>query len=111
MSYDEALADRVRGLLTGAGAAEKRMFGGVAFLVHGHMAVAASSQGGLMVRVDPVEGERLLTQPGAEPMVMGGRPSMKGWLLVRGEALSEPSALQAWVERGVRYAQSLPPKH
>ncbi len=110
MSYDEALADRVRALLTDPRISEKRMFGGVAFLLAGHMAVAASSQGGLMVRVDPVEGERLLTEPGAEPMAMGGRPAMKGWLLVRGATLAEQSALEIWVERGIRYAESLPPK-
>lgn len=109
MSYEEALADRVRALLAGPQTAEKRMFGGVAFLFAGHMAVAASSQGGLMVRVDPVEGECLLTEPGAEPMIMGGR-AMKGWLLVRGATLADPSALEAWVERGIRYAESLPPK-
>ena len=110
MSYDAELADRVRSLLTGSGTSERRMFGGVAFLLHGHMAVAASSQGGLMVRVDPVEGERLLTEPGVEPMRMGGRSAMKGWLLVSGDAVAEQSALAAWVERGIRYAQSLPPK-
>ncbi len=110
MSYDEALADRVRALLAGPRTAEKRMFGGVAFLLAGHIAVAASSQGGLMVRVNPVEGERLLTEPGAEPMIMGGRRAMKGWLLVRGATLADPSALEAWVERGIRYAESLPPK-
>lgn len=110
MSYDEALVERVRAFLTDPRIAEKRMFGGVAFLLAGHMAVAASSQGGLMVRIDPAEGERLLTEPGAEPMVMGGRPAMKGWLLVRGACLAEQPTLQAWVERGIRYAESLPPK-
>ncbi len=109
VSYDEALADRVRALLTDPQNDEKRMFGGIAFLVAGRMAVAASSQGGLMVRLDPGDAERLLTEPGAEPMVMGSRAAMKGWLLVRGDTLTDPAALKAWVERGVRYA--LPPKH
>ncbi len=110
MSYDEALAHRVRALLVDQQMSEKHMFGGIAFLVAGHMAVAASSQGGLMVRVDPVDGERLLTEPGAEPVVMGSRPAMKGWILVRGATLADPPALAAWVQRGLRYAQSLPPK-
>ncbi|MBW3639002.1 MAG: TfoX/Sxy family protein [Actinobacteria bacterium] len=110
MPYDEALADRVRSLLIDQQVSKKRMFGGIAFLVAGHMAVAASSQGGLMVRVEPVAGERLLTEPGAEPVVMGSRPAMKGWVLVRGVTLTDPVALEAWVQRGLRYVQSLPPK-
>lgn len=74
------------------------------------MAVAASGQGALMVRVDPVEGEHLLAEAGAEPMVMAGRPPMKGWILVQGDSLTAPSTLQAWVDRGLRYACSLPPR-
>jgi len=109
VAYDQALAERVRGLVARPGVAEKRMFGGLAFLLHGHLAVAASSRGGLLVRVDPAEGERLLTQAGAEPMVMSGRPT-RGWLHVRADAVAEQAALQTWVERGVRYAESLPPK-
>ena len=110
MSYDEALADRVRALLIDEQVSEMRMFGGIAFLVAGHMAVAVSSQGGLMVRVDPVDNERLLGEPGAEPVVMGSRPAMKGWILVRGATLADPVALAEWVRRGLRYVQSLPPK-
>lgn len=110
VTYDEALVERVRDLLAARRVVEKRMFGGVAFLLDGHMAVAAGSHGGLMVRIDPADSERLLAEPGAEPMVMGGRPAMKGWLVVHSADLADPAALQVWVARGVRFAESLPPK-
>ena len=109
MPHDEELAERLRELLDGQdGLTEKRMFGGVAFLLGGHMAVAASGQGGLMVRVDPARGDRLLDRPGAEPMVMRGRP-MTGWLRVDNDHLDH-DALHAWVDEGVSYVRSLPPK-
>ncbi len=106
MAYDEELADRIRGLVSGeAKVSEQKMFGGLAFLVNGNMAVAASGQGGLLVRVDPAESAELVAASGAEEMVMRGR-SMAGWLRVDpGE-----DELAAWVERGVAYARSLPPK-
>ena len=108
MTLDDDLADGVRALIGGdADVTEQRMFGGIAFLAGGHMAVAASGQGGLMVRVDPEETETLLEQPGAGPMIMRGRP-LEGWLRIDGEhALGD---LEPWVERGVAYARSLPPK-
>ncbi|HET7651383.1 MAG TPA: TfoX/Sxy family protein, partial [Acidimicrobiales bacterium] len=82
MAYDEELADRIRALVAGErGVTEKKMFGGLAFLVGGNMAVAASGQGGLLVRVDPAEGDRLVRTTKAEPMEMRGR-SMSGWLRV-----------------------------
>lgn len=110
MAYDEDLADRIRGLLADEpGVAEQAMFGGLAFLVGGHMAVAASGQGGLMVRVEPAETDALVEEPHAEPMVMRGRP-MQGWLRVADEGVSEEPALERWVARGVAYARSLPPK-
>ncbi|MBH0775695.1 TfoX/Sxy family protein [Nocardia bovistercoris] len=114
MAYDEELAERVRDLVdellaAAPEAVEKRMFGGLAFLVGGHMAVAASREGGLLVRVDPAEGDELLASTDARPMVMRGR-DLRGWLRVRGEAVREQPALRAWVERGVGYARSLPPK-
>jgi hypothetical protein len=84
------------------------MFGGLAFLVGGNMAVAASGQGGALVRVDPEEGDRLIETTAAEPMVMRGRP-MSGWLRVDASEL-EGDALAEWVERGVAYARSLPAK-
>jgi hypothetical protein len=106
MAYDEELADRIRALVPGD-AVEKRMFGGLAFLVGGHMAVAASSHGGLLVRVDPQDGfER---EPHAAPLEMGGR-SMAGWLRVDAEGVQGDEELATWVQRGVGYASSLPPK-
>ncbi|WP_431929260.1 TfoX/Sxy family protein [Amycolatopsis tucumanensis] len=109
MAYDHELADRVREQLSGVdGVREKRMFGGLAFLVHGNMAVAASSEGGLLVRVDPDEGERLLGE-GVQPMVMRGR-EMRGWLRVDAAVVRTAARLREWVTRGVSYAGALPAK-
>jgi hypothetical protein len=103
MAYDEALTSRIRELVP-KGTAEKKMFGGLAFLVGGNMAVAASGQGGLLVRVDPAESDELVRTTRAETMVMRGR-AMAGWLRVdAGDDLAE------WVARGVGYAGTLPPK-
>jgi TfoX/Sxy family transcriptional regulator of competence genes len=99
---DEAVAARVRELVPGA--VEKRMFGGIAFLVDGNMAVAASGRGGLMVRVDPVESDELVATTAAERVAMRGRP-LRGWLRVPAGDDLEP-----WVERGVAYARTLPAK-
>jgi TfoX/Sxy family transcriptional regulator of competence genes len=106
MAYDDALASRIRELVEGEdGLTEQRMFGGLAFLVNGNMAVAASGQGGILVRVEPAESAQLVETTGAEEMVMRGR-SMAGWLRVDpGE-----DELPEWVERGVSFARSLPPK-
>ena len=110
MAYDEDLANRVRELLGGdRDVAEKKMFGGLAFLAGGNMAVAASGQGGLMVRVAPEETDALLEEPGAGPFEMRGRP-LEGWLRVGGEGLGTDRELAAWVARGVAHARSLPPK-
>jgi TfoX/Sxy family transcriptional regulator of competence genes len=109
MAYDEELADRVRELVgPERGLTEKKMFGGLAFLLDGHMAVAASGQGGLLVRVDPGTADGLLGK-GVEPMVMRGR-EMAGWLRVPPEAVGTKRELAAWVGRGVGFARSLPPK-
>ena len=106
MAYDEELAARIRELVSGeAGVTEKKMFGGLAFLVGGNMAVAASGQGGLLVRVDPDESEALVASSDARPMEMRGR-EMPGWLRVD----PPDDELAAWVERGVTFARSLPPK-
>lgn len=110
MAYDEDLADRVREHLAGARVTEKRMFGGLAFLLGGNMAVAASGQGGLLVRVDPSESDRLLEEPGVEPMQMGGRAPMTGWLHVATDVIVDDDSLSRWVQRGVRYALTLPEK-
>jgi TfoX/Sxy family transcriptional regulator of competence genes len=110
MAYDEALAERIRALMSGeSGVEEKKMFGGLSFLVGGNMAVAASGQGGLLVRVDPEESDALVASTPATLMEMGGR-SMKGWLRVPSEDVESDEALGEWVARGVRYARSLPPK-
>lgn len=109
MGYDEGLAARVRDLV-GPGATEKRMFGGLAFLVDGHMAVAASGRGGLMVRVDPTRTPSLVERPGVERMVMGGR-EMDGWLWVRGTPeVDEVADLADWVAEGVGFVRTLPPR-
>ena len=106
MAYDEALAQRIRDLLDGQeGITEMRMFGGLAFLVHGHMAIAASGQGGALVRYDPAAE----TPAGSEPMVMRGRP-MDGWIRVDASLCKTKSQLERWVEMGTGYARSLPPK-
>lgn len=111
MGYDADLADRIRELVGPVtGVTEQRMFGGLAFLVGGHLAVAASGGGGLLVRVRADEGEALLRKPGVEPMRMGGRAPMRGWLRVGADQVRTRRQLTAWVDRGVGYARSLPPK-
>lgn len=110
MAYDEDLATRIHALIGGdPGVTEQRMFGGLAFLIGGNMAVAASGQGGLMVRVDPDETETLLAEPHARPFEMRGR-QMQGWLRVDDEGVRTQEQLAPWVERGATYAHSLPPK-
>ncbi|HVX44362.1 MAG TPA: TfoX/Sxy family protein [Mycobacteriales bacterium] len=110
MTYDSELADRIRELLgPETGTSERRMFGGLAFLIGGHMAVAASREGGLMVRVDPEQTAGLLTRAHVEPFRMRGR-ELTGWLRVEAPGLRTRRQLQSWVERGVAFARSLPPK-
>src|SRR5947199_5508182 len=110
MAYDEALAERIRRRLAGEpGVVEKKMFGGLAFLIGGNMAVAASGQGGLLARVDPSESDTLVASSNASVMVMRGR-EMAGWLRVDDEDVRTTQELKAWVERGTSYARSLPAK-
>jgi TfoX/Sxy family transcriptional regulator of competence genes len=110
MAYDEDLAHRIRELVAAErGVDEKRMFGGLAFLINGNMSVAASGRGGLMVRVPPDETEKLLTREHVEPMVMAGRET-RGWLRVSPDGVKTKRQLQSWVTRGVDYAKSLPSK-
>ena len=110
MAYDEELANRIRELIASEpGITEQRMFGGLAFLVGGNMSVAASGQGGLMVRVEPEATDDLLASPHARPFEMRGR-EMRGWLRVDAEGVRTKRQLQPWVRRGVAYARSLPPK-
>jgi len=109
MAFDETLANRVRPLLSGVGSAtEKRMFGGLAFLVQGNMSVGVHGAE-LIVRIEPSETQEALKMPGVRIFDFSGRP-MKGWLLIAPQAIAEKKALAAWVKRGVAYAQSLPPK-
>ena len=110
MAYDEKLADRIRDLIPDdADVTEQKMFGGLAFLVGGNMAVSASGQGGVMVRVDPAESAALVAKSNARPMEMDGR-SMQGWLRVDTEDVRTKRQLERWVTLGVAYARSLPAK-
>jgi TfoX/Sxy family transcriptional regulator of competence genes len=110
VAYDVDLAERVRAVVAGeAGLTEKRMFGGLAFLVDGNMAVSASSRGGLLLRVDPAETDELVSPPQVGRFVMRGR-EMDGWLRVDAEAVATDDELRRWVGRGVAYARSLGPR-
>lgn len=110
MAYDQDLANRIRELLAPeTGVVEKAMFGGLAFLIDGHMTVSASRLGGLLLRVAPAETEGLLRRAHAEPFVMRGR-EMVGWLRVAPEGVRTKRQLEGWVAKGVAYAHSLPPK-
>ena len=110
MAYDEDLANRIRELVRAEeGLSEMRMFGGLAFLINGNMAVSASGQGGLLLRVDPARSGPLLAEPHASAFEMRGR-SMAGWLRVGPEAVTTARQLKRWVTHGVTYARSLPPK-
>jgi TfoX/Sxy family transcriptional regulator of competence genes len=110
MAYDDDLANRVRELVgSEAAVTEKRMFGGLAFLIGGHMSVSVSGRGGLLLRCDPAETDALLSKPHAGPFEMRGRV-MEGWLRVDPEGLRTKRQLERWVTRGVAYARSLPPK-
>ena len=110
MAYDEDLANRIRELLgTVRCIEEKRMFGGLAFLLNGHMSVAASHDSGLLVRVAPDDTEKLLGRAHVGLMVMGGR-EMRGWLRIAGPGIKTRRQLQSWVTRGIDFAKGLPPK-
>lgn len=110
MAYDEDLAERIRELVAiESRVTEKKMFGGLAFLIGGNMAVAASGQGGILVRVDPAQSDRLVETTNAHVAVMQGRP-MAGWLRVDAEHLRTKRQLAKWVELGMGYARALPVK-
>ena len=106
MAYDEDLANRIRELIAAEdGLTEKKMFGGLAFLINGHMSVSASGHDGLLLHVDPEQTDALLGKPHAEPFVMRGR-EMQGWLRVDAEGVKDKRSLERWVKRGVDYARS-----
>jgi TfoX/Sxy family transcriptional regulator of competence genes len=110
VAYDEELADRIRDLLAGeAGLTEQKMFGGLAFLIGGNMAIAASGQGGVLVHVDPERSEALIATTNARLMEMRGR-QMQGWLRVDSEDVRAKRQLARWVRLGADYARSLPTK-
>jgi len=109
MAYDEVLADRLRDVLEGEELTEQKMFGGLAFLAHGNMAVAASGQGGMLLRCDPDDTQRLTEDAHVDRFEMRGR-QMDGWLRVDPEAVTDDEALARWARIGLDYARSLPPK-
>jgi hypothetical protein len=110
VAYDEELAERTRELMAGeANLTEQRMFGGLAFLIGGNMAIGASGEGGLLVRVDPARSDELIASTNARPMEMRGR-QMRGWLCVDTEDVRTKEELAGWVELGTAYARSLPAK-
>lgn len=110
VAYDEDLADRIRALLaTDHDVVEKKMFGGLAFLIGGNMTVSASGQGGMLLRCDPEETDSLVEEPHADRFEMRGR-AMDGWLRIESEGVQTDDLLERWVAIGVRYARSLPPK-
>jgi TfoX/Sxy family transcriptional regulator of competence genes len=110
MAYDEELAARVRAALAGEpGVTEQKMFGGLAFLIGGNMGVAASGQGGLLLRVGPEESDGLVAASPARPFEMRGR-QMRGWLRLDADAVRTQQELETWVQRGATYARSLPAK-
>ena len=109
MSFDAELAGRIRALLGDRADEEKKVFGGIAFMIGGNMAISASSNGGIIVRVDPAESAELVATTPAQLMEMRGK-KMAGWLRLAHEHVADDSALAPWVERGATYAASLPPK-
>jgi TfoX/Sxy family transcriptional regulator of competence genes len=110
VAYDEKLAERIRELLGDeSDVTEKKMFGGLAFLIGGNMAVAASGQGGVLVRVDPAQSDKLVATTNARPMEMRGR-QMQGWLRVAADNVRTKRQLGKWVNLGTTYARSLPVK-
>jgi TfoX/Sxy family transcriptional regulator of competence genes len=111
VTYDERLADEVRERLAAVDGevVEKRMFGGLAFMLDGNLTVAASRRGGLLVRTDPADAEEVESQPGVEPMESAGR-RMPGWVFVEADALGSEAKLDAWVDRALAFVATLPPK-
>lgn len=110
MAYDEHLAERIRALLgVESGVQEKEMFGSLGFLIGGNVAIAASGQGGVLVRVAPDQADDIVTTSKAEPAIMRGRP-LAGWLRVAAEHVSTTRELERWVNLGAARARALPAK-
>jgi len=110
MAYDEELAERIREVVAAErGLSEKRMFGGLAFLINGNMAVSASGQGGMLLRVEPAQTATLVREPNVARFEMRGR-EMDGWLRVDAKAVADDAELRRWISYGVTYARSLPAK-
>jgi TfoX/Sxy family transcriptional regulator of competence genes len=110
MAYDEDLAERIRELISAErGLSERKMFGGLGFMIKGNMAIAASGQGGVLVRVDPAKSDALVSKTKARPMEMRGK-QMTGWLRVDAADVETKRQLAPWVDRGVTFARSLPQK-
>ena len=110
MAFDEDLVNRIRDLIADEeGLTERKMFGGLAFLIGGHMSVAASREGGLLLRIPPDQTDALVQKPHARPFVMRGR-EMDGWVRIDAKGVGTRAQLERWVGRAVAYARSLPPK-
>jgi len=110
MAYDEELANRIRGQLANEpGITEKKMFGGLAFLLNGNMTVSASGRGGLLARIDPADTEPVLARPHVARMEMGGR-TMDGWITVANEGVETDRELASWIERSLAFVRTLTPK-
>ena len=108
MAYDLKLAERIRSELNGMPSVEKKMFGGVGFLLNGNMACGVN-QDDLIVRVDPEKHSPLLKKPHTKPFDLTGKP-MKGWLLVEADGVKTEKQLSTWIKEGVDFALTLPPK-
>ena len=109
MAYDEELADRIRLLMGSRRPVEKKMFGGLTFLLHGHMTLAVSGSDGILVRVPPEQTDALRSEPGVHPFVMRDKP-MTGWLRIGPDVLEDDAVLRGWTERAVAHVEALPPK-
>ncbi len=110
MAYDEGMAERIRQRVDDVeGLVERKMFGGIGWTVHGNMACGAHNDGRMMIRCGKDDFEGLCAEPGANPMIRGGKP-MSGWVLIDAEVLDTEDAMDTWVGRGVAHARSMPPK-
>jgi TfoX/Sxy family transcriptional regulator of competence genes len=111
MPYDQQLAERVRELVAPRdGVTEKKMFGGIGWMLNGNMAVGVMSSGGLIVRVEPEETEALIAQPHVNTFGREGARPMKGFVVVDADTIEDDATLADWVDRGAARAMAMPPK-